>query len=211
MVVATRAERSASSLRAMLEPDLARLGHRWSLRTAAALLIARREFRPVFTLRLCQSLVRDPVHVTVGFRVRRRLFGRVAQLLHAVATQLAGMDLHWDTSIGPGFMVCHGWGLVISPRARIGANCTVFHGVTIGRSEHRGRDGHALVTYPVIEDDVCIGPHAVVAGVRIGKGAGISAGTLVTRNVPPFTLVGGNPMVRLRRVPSGNRAPAGEG
>lgn len=209
--MATRAEGSVSGLRAMLEPDLVRLGRRWSLGTAAALLILRREFRPVFTLRLCQSLIRTPIHVTWGFRVRRRLFGRAAQLLHAVATQLAGMDLHWDTSIGPGFMINHGWGLVISPRARIGANCTLFHGVTIGRSEHRGCDGHVVVTYPVIEDDVCIGPHAIVAGVRIGKGAGISAGTLVTRNVPPFTLVGGNPMVRLRRVPSGNRATAGEG
>jgi len=46
----------------------------------------------------------------------------------------------------------------------------------------------------VIEDDVAIyaGAH-ILMGVTIGKGSVISAGTVVLRNVPPFSLVSGNP------------------
>jgi acetyltransferase-like isoleucine patch superfamily enzyme len=52
-----------------------------------------------------------------------------------------------------------------------------------------------LVSHPVvIEDDVWIGIGAIVLkGVRIGKGARIAAGTVVTSNVPPGAMVAGNP------------------
>jgi acetyltransferase-like isoleucine patch superfamily enzyme len=46
----------------------------------------------------------------------------------------------------------------------------------------------------VIEDDVWIGFHAaVMQGVRIGRGAVVAAGAIVTRDVNPFTVVGGAP------------------
>jgi acetyltransferase-like isoleucine patch superfamily enzyme len=46
----------------------------------------------------------------------------------------------------------------------------------------------------VIEDDVVIGPNAVILkGVRIGAGAWVEAGSLVTRDVPPRSRVLGNP------------------
>lgn len=44
------------------------------------------------------------------------------------------------------------------------------------------------------EDDVWIGANAVVVdGVRIGTGAIVAAGAVVTRDVPPYAIVGGNP------------------
>ena len=46
----------------------------------------------------------------------------------------------------------------------------------------------------IIEDDVWIGPNvAVLKGIRIGAGAFIEAGSLVTRDVPPRARVLGNP------------------
>jgi acetyltransferase-like isoleucine patch superfamily enzyme len=46
----------------------------------------------------------------------------------------------------------------------------------------------------IIEDDVWIGPNAtILKGVRIGAGAFIEAGSLVTRDVPPRSRVLGNP------------------
>jgi acetyltransferase-like isoleucine patch superfamily enzyme len=46
----------------------------------------------------------------------------------------------------------------------------------------------------VIEDDVWIGPKAtILKGVRIGSGAFVEAGALVTRNVPSRARVIGNP------------------
>jgi acetyltransferase-like isoleucine patch superfamily enzyme len=50
-----------------------------------------------------------------------------------------------------------------------------------------------------IGQNVWIGAQVVVAGhVRIGEGAIIGAGTLVTHDVAPYTMCGGNPMRMLR-------------
>jgi maltose O-acetyltransferase len=46
----------------------------------------------------------------------------------------------------------------------------------------------------VIEDDVWIGSRVIILpGIRIGSGSIIGAGTVVTKNVKPYSIVGGNP------------------
>jgi acetyltransferase-like isoleucine patch superfamily enzyme len=59
----------------------------------------------------------------------------------------------------------------------------------------KGRPRPEIAKKPVvIEDDVWIGPNAtILKGVRIGAGAWIEAGSLVTRDVPPRSRVLGNP------------------
>ena len=59
----------------------------------------------------------------------------------------------------------------------------------------RGRPRPPLVRSPVVlEDDVWVGPNAtILKGVRVGAGAFIEAGALVTRDVPPRARVVGNP------------------
>jgi acetyltransferase-like isoleucine patch superfamily enzyme len=52
----------------------------------------------------------------------------------------------------------------------------------------------------VIEDDVWIGTGAtIMSGVRIGCGAVVAAGSLVTKDVAAYAIVGGNPAVEIRR------------
>jgi acetyltransferase-like isoleucine patch superfamily enzyme len=59
----------------------------------------------------------------------------------------------------------------------------------------KGRPRPEIAKKPVvIEDDVWIGPNAtVLTGVRIGAGAWIEAGSLVTHDVPPGSRMLGNP------------------
>ena len=78
-------------------------------------------------------------------------------------------------------------GVVIHPEAIIGDNCKIGQNVTIG-----GRSG--ITVLPVIEDDVEIGANALVLGpVKIGKGSIIGAGSVVIKDVPPYSVVVGNP------------------
>lgn len=46
----------------------------------------------------------------------------------------------------------------------------------------------------IIDDDVWIGSHStIMSGVHIGQGAVVAAGAVVTKNIPPYAIVGGVP------------------
>lgn len=54
--------------------------------------------------------------------------------------------------------------------------------------------GKRVYKQTIIEDDVWIGARCIIMpGVRIGKGAIVAAGAIVTKDVEPYTVVGGNP------------------
>ena len=70
---------------------------------------------------------------------------------------------------------------------KIGANCTLRQGVTIG-NRHEGGG------VPVLEDNVDIGAYAqILGGIRVGKGARIGALSVVLQDVPPGATAVGIP------------------
>lgn len=130
--------------------------------------IAKRTLRPVVTMRL--------FHMAQSSRLRF-LFLSLARLLHKAPCQIACVDLPWNLKAGPGLAITHGRGLVVSPGCLLGANVTLFHGVTLGRRDRIASQGNRQTGYPVIEDEVWLGPHAIiVGGIAIGRGGRIGGG-----------------------------------
>src|SRR3954453_18696599 len=83
---------------------------------------------------------------------------------------------------------------------------TATHPLDAGRPRE-GWEGSAPIT---VSDDVWLGGGVIVLpGVTIGAGAGIGAGGVVTRDLPPGVLAGGNPRGVGRRVGSGSATPRG--
>ncbi|HEX7542994.1 MAG TPA: acyltransferase [Patescibacteria group bacterium] len=91
-----------------------------------------------------------------------------------------------------------GEGVVLDGRDKlmIGNHVDVASEVMIYNSEHDVNDESFMATNaPVkIEDYVFIGPRVIIlAGVTIGRGAIVGAGAVVTKDVPPYAIVGGVP------------------
>ncbi len=167
-----------------LMDDVHRLHGRRSAGLLLKSLLLKRTFRPIATARLLQWAAQKP---------GRGVLRPPLLALHAFFRWVAKMDFPHQTTLGRGLRIDHGWGLVVNASARIGDNVTLYHGVTLGQSDHVDADGRRSTRYPVIEDDVWIGPHAIVVGARVGKGSRIAGGAFVNRDVPPGSLVVGNP------------------
>lgn len=128
--------------------------------------------------------------------------------------------------------VSFAYDLKLGHGAGIGANCQIPSGVTIGKqgmigidvlmftNEHRhddisvpmGLQGRTEIEPIVIGDDVWIGSRSLIMkGVHIGNGAIIAAGSVVTRDVPPYEIWGGNPAHFLKsRLPQPEHTGAAE-
>lgn len=100
-----------------------------------------------------------------------------------------GFQIYPETQIGEGLYLGHWGALVINPKARIGKNCNIAQGVTIGQQNRGKNEG-----YPVIGDEVWIGPNAVIVGnVNIGNNVLIAPNAYVNFDVPDDSMVMGNP------------------
>lgn len=100
-----------------------------------------------------------------------------------------GFQIYPETQIGEGLYLGHWGALVINPKAKIGRNCNIAQGVTIGQQNRGKNEG-----YPVIGDEVWIGPNAVIVGnVNIGNNVLIAPNAYVNFDVPENSMVMGNP------------------
>ncbi|MGU3374227.1 serine O-acetyltransferase [Chryseobacterium sp. M5A1_1a] len=100
-----------------------------------------------------------------------------------------GFQIYPETEIGEGLYLGHWGALVINPKTKIGKNCNIAQGVTIGQQNRGKNEG-----FPVIGDEVWIGPNAVIVGnVKIGNNVLIAPNAYVNFDVPNDSMVVGNP------------------
>lgn len=161
-----------------------------------------------------------PLGMAVRLLAWRWFFARCGSARFGVSLAIIGMK---GISIGNGCRVGRGCFLTassghleiednvaISPCVNIGADngeiiigrhVAIGPGTVIRAANHRFqrrdlpimRQGHSPGKV-VIEEDVWIGANCVITpDVRIGRGAIVGAGAVVTRNVAPFAIVGGVP------------------
>lgn len=115
--------------------------------------------------------------------VSRAIFMLVGGSYKLVTEGLMAIELPVSTRVGPGLRLRHGFGVVVNPASRIGANVMLRHGVTLGN--------RALADdCPIIEDDVEIGVGAIIVGpITVGKGAKIGPNAVVVHDVPAGSVV----------------------
>ena len=158
--------------------------------------LKRRIMKPVVSL--CALFVRD--------KERRRLFKKNILLDHAI--HLPG----YSYIIKPFRME--------NPNTRIGRYVSIAHNVQLGLAQHpldvlstspkiygktkRFVQEGRMVEPIIIDNDIWIGASVIVLnGVHIGPGAVVAAGAVVTKDVPPYAIVGGVParVIRYRFEP----------
>ena len=90
----------------------------------------------------------------------------------------------------------HPEAVTIGDNSSIGLRSSIFTHLYWG--PRRSKNGYKEV---VIEKDAYIGPHCVILpGVKIGEGAVVKGGCVITRDVPPFMFMGSPPVEPLGRV-----------
>lgn len=100
-----------------------------------------------------------------------------------------GLQFNHTCHIGRGFYMAHYGNIVINSSVRIGENCNMAQGVTLGNTK-RGKN----IGNPTIGNRVWIGANAVVVGgIKVGDDALIAPLSFVNFDVPDNAVVAGNP------------------
>ncbi len=100
-----------------------------------------------------------------------------------------GISIPYNTAVGSGLYIGHFGGIVVHPDVRIGNNCNINHGVTIGATY-----GGRFPGVPTIGDCVYIAPGAkIIGGITVGTNVAIGANCVVTKPVPDNAVVVGVP------------------
>ncbi|GGB12378.1 serine O-acetyltransferase [Agarivorans gilvus] len=161
------------SVKQIIYSDLYRYYGEANLKLAVMAYFKEKGFRFTFWLRLAAHWDKKPI------------IRWLPKLMFMYQKRSLVSDINYRATIGPGFCIRHVFGTTFGAKAIIGKNVTITHNVTIG-----GRLG----AYPIIGDNVYIGPGASVLGaITIANNAIIGSNAVVTKDVPESGVVVGNP------------------
>ncbi len=123
-------------------------------------------------------------------------FDLLAKMISQLSRFFTGIEIHPKAKIGKNFFVDHGMSVVIGETSEIGDNVTIYHAVTLGgispsikSNEQRNNKRH-----PTLKNNVVVGSGAQVLGpVIVGENAKIGANAVVTNDVPANAVMVGIP------------------
>ena len=154
------------------------------LRTIRSDLRAAKERDPAARSSVEVALCYPGLHAIWSYRLCHWLWQRdirlAARALSALTHALTGVDIHPGAVLGDGLFIDHATGVVIGETAEVGAQVTLYQGVTLGgTSLSKGK------RHPTVGDRVTIGAGAKVLGpITIGHDSRIGANAVVVRAVP---------------------------
>jgi serine O-acetyltransferase len=139
------------------------------------------------------------IRAIIDHRIAKALYKRnmffMARVISNISRFFTGIEIHPGATIGQGFFIDHGMGVVIGETAEIGNNVHMYHGVTLG-----GTGKETGKRHPTIEDNVVIGAGAKVLGnILIATGTKIGANSVVLRDTQANSTVVGIRAKEVRR------------
>ncbi len=112
-----------------------------------------------------------------------------ARLVSQFNRFMTGIEIHPGAQIAKGFFIDHGMGVVIGETAEVGEGCLLYHGVTLGGVSLEKKKRH-----PTLGANVVVGAGAKVLGaITLGDNVKVGANAVVLKDVPPNSVVVGNP------------------
>jgi serine O-acetyltransferase len=142
----------------------------------------------------------DPrMEAVLFYRLERAIFlhdpnNPLLPYLASSMRRRTGAEIYYSTEIGMGFLVQHGFGIVIGPRYKIGDNFSIYQGVTLGQKNQNCPDERI-----VIGDNVSIFSGAVILGnINIGNNARIGANSVLLCNVEENSIYAGIPAKKVK-------------
>ena len=159
--------------------------------------------------------------MAITARINRLTF-EDAEEIRALFSELIGKVVDKGFSLIPPFYTAGGDEIRVGNNVFINQNCTLYdlggldigddvmiapnvNIITAGHPLEPSRRRAVAIGEPIaIERNVWIATGAtIIGGVTIGENSVVAAGSVVTRNVPPNTLVGGNPARVIRTIEEG--------
>lgn len=139
------------------------------------------------------------VHVLFFYAISHRLYKLrlflLARLFSHVGRLVSGIEIHPGARIGRRLFIDHGFGVVIGETSIVGDDVLMYHGVTLGSKNFVTTKRH-----PTIEDRVILGAGSMILGnIVIGHDSIVGANAVVTKSLPPYSVVGGVPAVSLKK------------
>lgn len=139
---------------------------------------------------VCYPGITAIIHYRLAHELHKLGLPLIARIISELAHSATGIDIHPGATIGEGFFIDHGTGVVIGETAILGHHVRLYQAVTLGaKSFPTDEHGHLIkgnARHPVVEDQVVIYAGATVLGrITIGARSVIGGNVWLTHSVPP--------------------------